>query len=704
MSLKQQQQQETDMQRPWNGQEQQQERRPQQVQQDSFLTEAGTSSPLLRSSSYSSSVLPSSSTTTNTTSQTAVVHDDSNGNAKTVNGVCSSNDGFIESSSSHGHHDKKMSITVSTSSSSITNGTTAFPDSSNGGGQSASNSVGNSRIMYYDPSVRALPFSQRKPARDAALQEAEMVLHALHHHRRHHQRDHPFFPPSNGYHVAASNNDTKHWKRIESGGTSRNEDSHYLDNFNLLGVVTSPTLLSEQQSNASMMTSGKSSHPRVSATSHDELMHLGGDSQTAMVHSSSIAGEAASSGNFFLDPSFFSSVSAMSTTLSKEIESFNSTLSSYSKTYLGSIPIPSSYFSSDAVSGSLDFETELNSIASQLLLCSGSSSSIYPYVFGEDIIKGQIPEDHLPKEIVDVDLSNVEAYLAKCGSLAEQLNLRHLSMEDEQCVGSDCLDAKNDNINNKGDGDNDENDVEDPTHFVPDIFFSPDFDLTDPKVFSSLLVAGKDSGEQVDSGQRGKRGTEQYDEEEGDDGDDVIGEMIQLQDPFEFTRCLDVVELALLHQVRSKSSSFFRETNRFTELKSLIASSVEEVMALRNDLQKIRERSIADAEMIPIMDKRRKDTKLLKEVLDQVEYVVQVKSSIGEMIQSRNYLEAVERIHLARSLLNGDSEDKVNGKGRRKYALRKITALSKMQDQLTQYENLVVSTLCCNTSIYVKWL
>jgi vacuolar protein sorting-associated protein 54 len=576
-------------------------------------------------------------------------------------------------------------------SSSITNGNGTIPTSSSNNGDSASNAIGNSRLTY-DPCIQALPLSQRKQARDAALQEAETVLYALQQ-----QRDHPFFYHSNGYNTPHYNGNGRiSSKKVGSG--FRNKNGNFLDNFNLLGVVTSPTLLLEQNTTANI---GKSSHPRV-PTSHDDSMQFGGssggESQPRRTSTSTFpttsATSASASNSFFLDPSFFSSVSAMSTTLSKEIESLNSTLSSYSKTYLGSMSLPSYYFSSDTAAGSLDFETELNSIASQVLLRS-TNHSIYPYVFGEDIIKGQIPEDHLPKEIVDLDLSNVEAYLAKCGSLAEQLNLRDVSpLAGETNDENDRLDQKFDKINTVDDNNDngDENDMEDPTHFVPDIFFSPDFDLTDPNVFSSLLVVSKEREDGDSLGEEGGGGEQ--------DGMEDLGGLIRLQDPFEFTRYLDAVELALLHQVRSKSSSFFRETNRFTELKSLIASSVEEVMALRNDLQKIRERSIADAEMIPIMDKRRKDTKLLKELLDEVEYVVQVKSSIGEMIQNRNYLEAVERIHLARSLLNGDCVATVDGKRRGKYALRKITALSKMHDQLAQYENLVVSSCLSIEQMY----
>mmetsp|Transcript_3657 Transcript_3657/g.6916 ORF Transcript_3657/g.6916 Transcript_3657/m.6916 type:complete len:1398 (+) Transcript_3657:250-4443(+) len=638
-----------------------------QDRQQSILTESATSSNLPWSSSF-----PLSS------------------NSGDGNGA------MEDSSDIHAYGDKKISA------SSVTNGTgrgtnntgenttavTAITNTTT----SSSSSVSHGRPTYYDTCVTSVPISQRKQARDAALDEAELVLHVLlQGQQQYHSRDHPFM-----YHLGVVSKSGRISNGTSSGSKSRssNQDCHFLDNFNLLGVVTSPTLLMEQYNTIS---GGKSSssHPRVNSTlSHENGGDGGGGgvgSQSSTNYNSTAAGGiGGGSSSFFLDPSFFSSVSAMSTTLSKEIESINSTLSSYSKTYLGSMPLSSyNYFSgSDTAAANLDFETELNNVVNQVLLRS-TNHSIYPYVFGEDIIKGQIPEDHLPKEIVDLDLSNVEAYLGKCGLLAEQLNLRDVSSSPP---ASSLLPNEDTNDGSQNNNEIEMEEEEDPTHFVPDVFFSPDFDLTDPTVFSSLLVEPKESGEEVDSGiGQGEVGEDGYGQDDIGGGD--LDESIRIQNPIKFTQYLDAVELALLHQVRSKSSSFFRETNRFTELKSLIASSVEEVMALRNDLKQIREKSIADAEMIPIMDKRRKDTKFLKEVLDEVEYVVQVKSSIGEMIQNRDFLEAVERIHLARSLLNGTCTVKVDGEQRGKYILRKITALSKMQDQLTQYENLVVVDL-----------
>ena len=90
---------------------------------------------------------------------------------------------------------------------------------------------------------------------------------------------------------------------------------------------------------------------------------------------------------------------------------------------------------------------------------------------------------------------------------------------------------------------------------------------------------------------------------------------------------LDAIELSLLNQVRSKSSSFFRETNRFSYLQRQVAECVTEVQSLRTALGNVKERTVTDVELIPIMDRKRRELRLLRAVLDEVQDVVEVKGA-----------------------------------------------------------------------------
>lgn len=495
----------------------------------------------------------------------------------------------------------------------------------------------------YNPNIKNYPISQRNISRQAAKDEAQNVISSLKD-----MQDHGDI---------RRNGHSQHYKQMAKRSSIKNSQSvsnekndrygQMLDNFNLLGVVTTPRILEQ-------IAAGKANNDVM-----DYVHNVNGTGNDT----SALSTGTESSISSFIDPSFFSSMSAMSNTLSKEIGSLNSTLYSYSKSYLGTMPYSGngavegfSVNSLSSMSGNLDFEAELSAITAN-----SSSGGVYPYVFGEDMLKGQIPNEELPPEITDLDLSSVEAYLRKCGAVAERLNLSNIESN-----GSD--DEKQDNAKNEqGKSVEQEENELDPTKGVPEIFFSQYFDLTDPEAFSSLLVLQDTDDDELEN-------------------DDII----KIQDPTDFTQYLDSIELALLHQVRTKSSSFFRETNRFTHLKSLVASSVQDVQSLRHDLDQIRERSILDAEMVPLMDRRRKDTQMLKKVLDEIENVVEVKTSVGNLIQDGQYLEAVERINLARSLLNGECSDP-NEKKTERHVLKKITALNKIHEQLAQYENLVVS-------------
>lgn len=601
----------------------------------------------------------------------------------------------------------------------------------NENGNNDANNVNQNNLQRpYNSNVEQLPAPQRMKARQAALAEADLVLSAITTNSS----------TSNSTSNSTSTSSMKNKNASTSTGANarrnnQNQNSNSLENFNLLGVVTSPRILEQIASASSSSHAHDNQHYINNSSSHQS------QSQTNHNNTNNTSN---SNTNNILDPTFFSSMSAMSFTLSKEIESLNSTLYSYSKSYLGTFP--SSTNTGEAASaGNLDFETELNAInasgggygynynsnsnsnnnsnynsniggggknkgASSSSTGSGSAmtmnmSSMYPYMFGEDMIKGQIANEDLPVEILDtLDLSSVEAYIRKCGGMAERLKLRDGGKEDTDDEEDDDNDHANHDAIGKGlDSNSNEEGLDDPLQSVPQIFFSEYFDLTDPDTFSSLLVLPDNYNDDDNNNGGAKDTSYDLDDLNSDENDGII----QIQNPSQFTQHLDTIELALLHQVRSKSSSFFRETNRFTYLKSLVATSVQDVQSLRRELDTIRERSILDAEMVPVMDKRRKDTMILKRVLEEIEHVVEVKASVGNLIQSGDYLGAVERIHLARRLLDGegidgDGNDINNGDGcgdgdgdgekqERRVVLRKITAMNKIHDQLAQYENLVVS-------------
>ncbi len=503
------------------------------------------------------------------------------------------------------------------------------------------------------------------------------------------------------------------------------------ENFNLSSVVMMTPNLQQQQHQQQSSSTTRSSENTI------------------------IGGMDLSSFSLFSDSSanLFNSVSE---SLSKEITLLNSTINSYSRTYLngGSGGSSSSihgndYINCDNSSGSssgggisqmlnnlslLDYEQQLlfNDILSSTTGGGSGYSSTYNTTTNSET-KIRSIED-LPKELTNMDLTQVESYLRKCGLLAYQFdkyckqqqeqelqqqqqqeqddiqtitkkdNRLNQEFEDEHNVNDELSHNDNDNIENFTNNDEEEEEEEEDTiqhpideddvaiSMVPEIFFSPYFDLTDPKTFESLLVLNDDDA-----------GIDEDEIEQDNNTKSTSNNLptLNLPKPEKLSQYLDIIELSLLNQVRSKSNSFFRETNRFSYLKSLVADLVDEVKTLRESLDVIKQRSVTEVELIPILDRRRRDIRVLGRVLDEIGHVLDVKSSVVGLIGSGDYLGAVEAIHKARSLLNGDvvmevsdDDDGIGYGANQRFCLGKIVALNKVSDQLAQYENLVVSNAC----------
>jgi len=498
-----------------------------------------------------------------------------------------------------------------------------------------------------------------------------------------------------------------------------------IENFNLLGVVTSPRML--LAANMSSHNHNNTSTGAGAGAASSDTSSAGTGSFMDYIISSPTASNANTNTN-----TNTSTLSSVTGSISKELESLNSTIYSYSRNYLAHANATTNYYASAMIHGTsndsnnhrllssdpLDFENELL----QSMMLNGDV---------ENKIRSM---EELPKDLVDLDLTSVEGYLRKCGGLAnsfeDYLKQLKLSRKHGNQYRVDGLDEDDYNYDEE---DNDEdleenaeliNDYlnsygkshtsddyyqhaeEDPISSVPEIFSSPFFDLTDPKTFESLLVLddnavtddddGDDDGNQFGSG-------------EDDDHEPII----KLSKPEKLTQYLDTIELGLLNQVRSKSDSFFRETNRFSYLKSLVADLVDEVKSLRSNLEIVKERSVIEVELIPIMDRRRKSIQVLGMILDQITEVVNVKSSVAGLIASGDFLGAVEAIHKARSLLtnshnhhhiDGDGENGQQQQQQRCFPLGKVVALHKINDQLAQYENLVVRDLSNDlVELFLSW-
>ncbi|KAL7547505.1 hypothetical protein ACHAWF_010793 [Thalassiosira exigua] len=429
---------------------------------------------------------------------------------------------------------------------------------------------------------------------------------------------------------------------------------------------------------------------------------------------------------------------------------------------------------------------------------SGSLAEYEPEMGEDELPSSQLEE--MPRELAELDLGSVEGHLGECGMLGmrfedrgggfkasrERSELRKKRKDEEMGAGEDgreeksdgddeaAIDATNANNNNNNVIKKDDmaaTEREDTKaaaaastlDAVPEIFFSPYFDLTDPVNFEGLLLIGDEEVARIrekeaelhaladrkvkdaedaaarDAGSENvaprpppKRGGKAREDEaaaaaEADSaGTSLSGDarttstpaddnVITLRRPEAFAENLDSVELVLLDQVRSRSERFFRETNRFSELRGLVAASVDEVRGLRSDLDAIRERCVTNVEVVPTMDDGRRELRRIRGALDAAEDVVRCKASVAGRMAAGDHPGAVEAIRTARALLAGgppgdDDDDENDGDGdcggdggdpassrprrrHRRLPLGKLRALSKVGEQLDEYEKLAVRNL-----------
>lgn len=468
-------------------------------------------------------------------------------------------------------------------------------------------------------------------------------------------------------------------------------------------------------------------------------------------------------------------VNASSVAVASGIDEFTGWFDHYSRKYLGTVPgidggvaNPMAMMLGGGSSREDDFDTGQD----------GGGCDYYGYVGGggrlshlsmmmlleyepefgpEDVPYTQL--EALPSELMKLDLASVQDHLQRCAAcsmrfedrcggfsamrersksrvydLMKAVEENALNLEAWTVNSRKMADVQSISINMENkDHEHNEMMMASVLKSVPEIFFSPYFDLTDPLCFESLLVMSDAEVAQIrekeaelhaladlkvleaervaaldaqnafvasrglswkEGGARnvtpaysaGALAPTELSSTHRPSRDD--GNVITLCKPETLTSYLDAVELVLLDQVRSKSKRFFRETNRFSQLQQQVTSSVDEVRQLCNELQSIRDRCVSNVEVIPVMDDSCSNLLSISAVLEAVDDVSKSKSTIASLMGAGDHSGTVEKIRLARSLLADDSQQRSC-----QISLCNLKAVSKVGEQLNKYEQLVIQTI-----------
>lgn len=291
-------------------------------------------------------------------------------------------------------------------------------------------------------------------------------------------------------------------------------------------------------------------------------------------------------------------------------------------------------------------------------------SHFLEYYYQDD--EEQTEEPKVPEQLANLKLSEIESYLKKNGDLAHSLFAQGLETSSQPIPTEPiAVDSHAPALS----------EVQ-----VPDIFFEPGFDLTLSTTFDKLLLL---EGKPEPS--------------KGNALDQPTLELLPAREQDDLAGYLDQVELALQEQVRLKAGAFFQETTRFRQLQSSIEELLVQVKTLRDSVQSVLSvyRQTKD-----ISNHQRQDYELLVQLVDAATILLQTKSSIGGLLSANDHVSAADQIQYGRRLLHQaittsiDNDDNdTSDSPHNPLELQNLVALSSLNEQFQQYENLVVQSL-----------
>jgi len=336
-----------------------------------------------------------------------------------------------------------------------------------------------------------------------------------------------------------------------------------------------------------------------------------------------------------------------------------------------------------------------------------------------DIPESQLAE--LPPEIRVDDTSALEAYLEGSGSQATAFHQILLAAQQQQDLdGNNRKKSSSSSSNSRSLGDGAVNEDLVDVSDIPDTFFDPNFDLTNPNTFGNLLLLRVD--DDPDENNNNKNGAAAAAADvltTTTNTDGPVHEWFPLLPQDALGGHLDKVELALLQQVRANSGQFFAESQRFALLQEWIQSMLREVVELQSVLRHLQADLLQPMQTVPVADAQRADLRRLEDVLERAEDLFLCKHGLGGVLSAQDDLTAIEQISYARRLLEGrttpttstkddegdnaDGDDDEPASGSR-VELGRLHSFKTVAEQLNQYEQLVVSNLREElVEIFLSW-
>lgn len=170
---------------------------------------------------------------------------------------------------------------------------------------------------------------------------------------------------------------------------------------------------------------------------------------------------------------------------------------------------------------------------------------------------------------------------------------------------------------------------------VPDLFFKTDFSLRNPDIFDRVL------GGMLQPAKVNDEGTENVDKE-ADDETSARNE--RKQEPLQLAYCLDLVEIALLKQICLKSPAFFRTIDDIRLLHEKVSEALKRTAVIQKYMKLTNANSVKLSLAIPAMQQKRTNCELLQVKLDSLRKVIDGRRTVLILLQSDDYLNALNVI------------------------------------------------------------
>lgn len=205
---------------------------------------------------------------------------------------------------------------------------------------------------------------------------------------------------------------------------------------------------------------------------------------------------------------------------------------------------------------------------------------------------------------------------------------------------------------------------------VPGMFFIPEYTLMNPDMFKLTIM----------------------DSSEDEKNDLNQGNLLVYAGRAEqrLSHYLDLVEVALLKQIWSRSPAFFRTLDDIKELQVQVSSAINNVEEVRKNVSILDSNLTENPIQIPNLSVRQKNKSILQEKLNYMQTVIQDRHAIMTLVEVEDYFSALDLITNAQKTYHQH--------------LSKISCMRPIGDQLDDVDNLICEIMCNKfVSMAIQW-